>query len=426
MRDYHIRRDRSALTSGRIFRGGARRGSPLGWIAVAIGIGAAALVLWQFNAVQRAVLEVVGVKVTPTMTVLESAHQGDLAYQRGDLNASVAYYEQAVQMSPADVDILYELVRMLIYRSFSDDRNFPDIERAKQYGAQAVQVAPDNPRALAINCFALARAGQSEQAAQTCNQAIRLAPDNADAHAYLAQAYYDLSRYDVASEAARRALELNPQSIEGNTVYGLLLMALRRDAQAIEYFKKAALVNPRLEFPYYNLAIYALAISLNRDDDAMYQTAIRAYDQVLAMNKRSVKAYTSLCRAYFSRGEQNLARDNCKTATELDAAYTPAWRWLGEINYRTMAYEEAVTAFEGCVQHERSLPAGERQSECWVYGGLAYVQMGQCARAMPLFDEVLNWTRSAHMIELVNTGIRLCTGRAPAPPAPTPTAPSTG
>ena len=231
------------------------------------------------------------------------------------------------------------------------------------------QPIPDSARAFAIHCFALARASRSEEAAQSCNRAISLEPGNADAFAYLALANYDIGRLDAATDAAQQAVTLNPNSIEGNTAYAFVLTSQQRYDEALEFFVRATQINPRLVFPYFNLGATALGMALSSGEPQMYQLSVDAYDTILSMNLRNVKAYTSLCQVYLATGERNLARDNCLTATELDATYTRAWRWLGEVYYRNMEYEQAIDAFDRCASQEQDLPADRRQPECWYYRG---------------------------------------------------------
>ncbi|RMF52537.1 MAG: tetratricopeptide repeat protein [Chloroflexota bacterium] len=410
-RDYYIRRHQSALGKGLLFRERRRRRTALLLALVIVALIGTGIVFWQLSAIQPVVLAAFGIVQTPTPTALEAARQGDLAFWRGNLNAAIEHYTHAARLAPTNVDIVYELARMHIYRSFDDERNWPDRESALAYANQLVEANPRHGRAFAIQCYALVRLARSEEAAQACNRAITLLPEDANAHAYLALAYYDLARYDVAFEAAQRALQLDPNHLEGNTAYAFLLAASRRADQAIDHFKRAAAYNPRLEFPYFNLAAQALATGLQRGDQALNLLAINAYDTVLGMNRRSVKAYTSLCRAYFAIGERNLARDNCRTAVDIDPSYTTAWRWLGEVHYRLMEYEQAVEAFDTCRSLDAQVPAPVRQTECWSYGGLAYLSLGDCARAMPIFNDVLAWTTSQRAVELVNKGVAICNQR---------------
>ncbi|MCC7209817.1 MAG: tetratricopeptide repeat protein [Anaerolineae bacterium] len=408
--DLYIRRDRSSLGRGLIFGPQRRRGRPWLLYAVIVALAAAGLIVWQIDRVRPIALSLVGIVTTPTPTIVQAAHEGDLAFWRGDLDASLANYRHAAALAPDDLNIAYELIRMLIYRSYSDERNAPDGDEAVRL-ATALQTAyPDNTRAFGIHCFALARAGRSEEAAQSCNRAISLDPGNSDAYAYLALANYDIGRLDAASEAAQEAVRLNPNSIEGNTAYAFVLTSQQRYDDALEYFVRATQINPRLVFPYFNLGATALGMALRTGDPTMYQLSIDAYDTILSMNLRNVKAYTSLCQVYLATGDRNLARDNCLTATELDDAYTRSWRWLGEVYYRNMDYELAIDAFDRCASQEQDLPPDRRQPECWYYRGLAHVQIGDCPGALPIFGDVVGWTQSTRAIELVNEGFRLCTG----------------
>jgi len=419
-RDMYIRRDRSSLASGTIFRGKPRRTGSVLLVLCGLGLMGVAFIYWQLDTIQPAVWNALGFGGTATPTPLELARQGDLAYNRGDLDASVDYYRRAADLMPDNVDISYELIRMLIYRSYSDDRDTHDIQEAKRRADALAQAEPNNERALAISCYADTRSQQYETATQTCNRAVALAADDADAYAYLAQVLLEQGRLDAASDAARKALAINPNHIEGNTALAFILVSLRRAPDALDYLTKATQLNPRLEYPYYNLAAIALSVGLSRGDEATEQIAIKAYDTILSLNKRSVKAYTSLCRTYLALGERNLGKDNCQTATGLDSSYSPAWRWLGELHYGSSEYAEAIQAFNECVSTEKNIPATDRQPECWVYGGLAYVQSGNCPSALPLFDDVLDWTSSTKMIDLVNKGIRICTGVTVQMMTPTP------
>lgn len=410
-RHYYIRRDQSALGRGLLFRERRRRSTPVLLVLLIAALLGMSVVFWQLSAVQSAVFAVFGIVQTPTLNVIQAARQGDLAFWRGNLNVAIEHYTHAARLAPNNVDVVYELARMHIYRSFDDERNLADREAALAYANQLVATNPSNGRAFAIQCYALVRLARSEEAAQACNRAITLIPDDPNPHAYLALAYFDLARYDVAFEAAQRALQLDPNHLEGNTAYAFLLAASRRADQALDHFKRAAAYNTRLEFPYFNLAAQALAMGLQRGDQALNLLAVNAYDTVLGMNRRSVKAYTSLCRAYFAIGERNLARDNCRTAVDIDPSYTPAWRWLGEIHYRMMEYEQAVEAFNACRERDAQVPAPVRQTECWSYGGLAYLSLGDCKRAMPIFNDVLAWTTSQRAIELTNKGVAICNQR---------------
>lgn len=427
--EFRIRRDVSILGDGSLFGRRRRKIQPWQFGLWLLAMAVMGVVIWRFNDIQPRVLALVGTAPTPTPTAVEFARRGDLAFWRGDLNAAIAHYRSAAALTPSNPDVLYELARMLLYRSY-DARNEKDPTEAEQWATRSVDSNPTSSRAYTILCFALVRIGKYEEAVQSCLRALDLNRNDADAHAYLSLAYLELDRADVAFEEADKAVKLNPDSIDAQTAYALTLETQRRFETAVEHYQRARSINPRLEFPYFNLAGAAYRIAVNRGDSDGFQAAIDAYNQVLSINKTSVRAYTNLCFTYFARGEPNLARDNCQTATTIDPGYTPAWRWLGELYYRKSEYEEAIRAFEECAKREQALSVGSRQVECWVYRGLAYRQLEQCDKAMPVFADLLSWTDSRNTIRLANLGVDGCNqlaqrqGAPQASPTPSRAAPS--
>ena len=407
--DLHIRRDQSALAEGALF--GRRRRSVARWkialfFAALVFLG---LVLWQADNLRPRLLAILGTGATATPNAEEYFRRGDLAFARGDLDTAIDNYRQAANQIPYNVDILYELSRMLLYRSYDDARDAADIAEAQEWAAQALETNPGNARAHTINCFALLRAEKSEDAVRACRQSIELKSNDSEPHAYLSMAYLDLGRIDEAAQEGKQAVTLNERSIDANTAYAQALASQNKFDAALDYYQRATLINPRLEFPYFNLGYTAYSIAITKGDTSKYQVATTAYNTVLSINSRNAKAYTRLCWTYMASGEWNLARDNCVTATDIDGSYSPAWRWLGEVRYRTMDYAGAITAFQKCAELESSLTFDRRQPECWVLRGLAYYQASHdCDQAMPIFSEVLSWAHDARTIRLANEGIGLC------------------
>jgi tetratricopeptide (TPR) repeat protein len=423
MSDYRIRRDRSSLGSGTLFNGRRRREwlRPL-LMANALVVGLALLVWWQFPEAQKLALGAIGSAPTATPNAVQLAQRADRAFWRGDLNAAVEDYRAAARQRPDEVGILYEFARMLIYRSYDDPRNVPNRDEALQIAQQAVDADPTNPRAYTILCWAQTVFELYEEAARNCLRAIDLNPNDAEAHAFLGVAYDGSLRFEEAGEEARRGVTINPQSIEANTVYGNLLMTRRRYDLAKNYFEAAVRLHPRLAQSHFYLGGLNRVMATTLGQPELLEAAISNYNAVLSMNRRSIKAYVRLCQTYMQTGQFNLAKDNCNTATTLDAESTEAWRFLGEALYRTRAYDDAIRAFAECSNREQALPIAQRQWQCWAYQGLAHERMQRCPQAFPLFYDLLIWTDSPKAIELVNTGLDLCGGTAPVTPTPTPLA----
>ncbi len=394
-------------------------------------MGFMGLVVWQFDKIQPQVAAMVGQAPTATPPAAFFWQAADNAYWRGDLATAISNYRAVVKQQPSNVDLLYELARVLIYHSYDDRRNTKaDETEALDWATKAVDSNPSNARAFAIDCFALETIGRAEDSVRACIRSIDLNPNGADAHAYLAAAYSDLSRFDTALQEGEKAVELDPKNIDAHTYLGWVLRYKGRNDAALDELKKAADINPQLEFPYFNLAY--LSIGLNK-----YEIAIQAYTKVLSMDKSSVKAYTRLCETYYRMGETNLAKDNCNNAINLDDGYTAAHKWLGQILYVRRDYEDAITQFETCATQENQSLSNQEithddfLTECWSLHGLAWFLLGDCDKAMPIFNDLLSWTHDKKAIELANTGINKCATTyqglyktpTPIPPSPVPPEP---
>lgn len=416
MNDLRIRRDRSALSNGLMF--GQKRRSRLRrwhlwlWLLAMAGVG---IVIWQFNHVQPVVLKLVGISSTPTPTGPEYAHRGDLAFIRGNLDDAVLNYGEATKQTPTDLGVLYELTRILIYRSY-DSRHSADAQEAVKWATKAVEANPNNTRAEAINCFALSNAGHDEDAIRFCTHALASSdpqdPITGDIHAYLATAYLGEGNYKAAADEADTGLKLNLNGLDTNTIYGLIASYQPKTYEAaLQAFDNATKVNPRLEFPWFNLGNMARTMAIRDNSPQLFDTAVKAYNSILTLNTNNVKAYVRLCQTYLTFGRPNSARDTCKTATLIDPSYTDAWAELGEVLYRSEDYTGAVTAFKNCTDREQSVAVKNRQTRCWYYQGLALALTGDCKRALPIFTDLLSWvSNDAHAIDLSNKGIGLCEG----------------
>jgi tetratricopeptide (TPR) repeat protein len=421
--DLRIRRDRSVLADGSMF-GRRRRGLQPWKIGLwLLAMGFMGLVIWQFNYIQPKVLAMVGTSATATPPASWYFQNADRAFWRGDLDAAVDNYREAAKQLPRNVDVLYELARMLIYRSYGDRRFVArDIGEALTWAAQAVETNPGSYRAYAINCFALETNDEYESAVRSCIRATDLNPNDADSHAFLSAAYASSQRLDAALDEGRKAVEANDKSIDAHRNYAYALWYKGLFDSALENFKQAVAINPRLEFPYFELA--AFGVGRNK-----YELAIQSYQRVLSMNPRSVKAYTRLCETYYRMGETPLAMDNCRNSITLDNDFTAAHKWLGQVYYTRRNYEGAIEEFETCADQEakQNVAPEQRFVECYYLRGLAKYYLDLCEEAMPIFSDVLAWTHDKNAIDKTNQGMNMCANKHPGqfqPPTPIPPTPT--
>ena len=437
--DLRIRRDRSALADGTLFgrrRKGISRWKLALWLLV---VGTALLILWQRTKVQPLVMAMIGEAPTATPDNLTYAQRGYTAFLQGNLELAIDDYclashglnyptfssprcdppkEDSAEARQIDVNIAYELIRVLIYRSYDDRRLGIYDQDGETWGRVITTVFPKNERAHAIYSFALTNNNHAEQAVPEGLTALSLNKQDGEAHAYLSAAYYSSARYSDAVSEGEQAISLAPQSVDAHIAAAqALFISSQFDAAQNEY-QAAITINPRLGLSYFYLA--AFFVFRNQQE-----AAIAEYDQVLTLDNKSVKAYTRKCAAYFNIGVTDKALANCQNATTLDKSYTDAWKWQGQVLYNRRDYEDALLSFSNCRDLENQavkkseLKTGDRLPECWYLAGLTYYLLGKCDRAYPLFNEVLSFTDNSLAIRLTRKGIDGCGATNPNIPTPT-------
>ncbi len=396
----YIRRDRSNLHFGRQAR---RRGNRMFYILWLLTMLVAVGVIWQFNTVQSWVLASVGSEPTPTMDAVTLAQLGERAYWRGDIEQAITYYEQAAQLAPNDVDILFEYARMLVYRSYAGRRYRYRAAEALEVAQHMVEIAPNNARAQAMLCLTLLENDRPEEAISAGLRAEQLAPNYAEAKAYLSMAYRNAGRPNQAFQKADEAVKLDPNSLDARRALALGLAFVGEFDAAIQQYERAIQIHPRFDALYFELAVYYKA-------QQNYEAAIAAYDMVLAMEPDNVKAYTRKCETYFTMREDALAQEACEQAIQLDPTYPEAYRQLGMVRYTRRNYEGAIESFDMCakLQEEQNIPLPDREIECWYIRGLAWSLLARCDRAWPILQEALQMHPSEKIKGLINEGLMSC------------------
>ncbi len=396
----YIRRDKSNLHFGRQAR---RRGNNVFVVAWLVMMVVLVAVIWRFNNVQSWVLASVGVESTPTLDAITLAQQGERAYLAGDIELAIQNYEEAARLAPNNIDILFEYGRMLVYRSYAGRSFRYRAEEALEVARQAVEIAPDNPRAQALLSLALLENSRAEEAISAGLIAQQLAPDYAEARAYLSMAYRSAGRPNQAFQKADEAVNLDPNSLDARRALALGLAFVGEFNAAIQQYERAIQIHPRFDALYFELAVYYKA-------QQNYEAAIAAYDMVLAMEPDNVKAYTRKCETYFTMREDSLAQEACEQALELDASYAEAHRQLGMVRYTRRNYEGAIESFEECarIQVAQNIALYDREIECWYIRGLAHSLLARCDQAWPVLKESLQMNPGEQIKGYINQGLMSC------------------
>ncbi|MCJ7676518.1 MAG: hypothetical protein MUO35_02195, partial [Anaerolineales bacterium] len=268
---------------------------------------------------------------TPTRTALSFSEEGKTYFSAGDLGRAIDAYQQAVDLIPADSQLLAELARIQTYysaqRPSAEERRTQLVE-ARQSADAAVQANPDNGYAHAIRTLAFDWSATEEQGAtregfltEALNAAVRASqlelprsPVWALALAFQAEVLADQQRTTEAQDKARYALDWAPDSMDVHRVYGTVLQASGSYAASITEFLRAAEINPNLTFLYIQIGANYRRIG----GESATTLSLEYFDRAVRINEQlgiqDPGPYQAIARTYMQMGEFFSAARNMQAA----------------------------------------------------------------------------------------------------------------
>jgi tetratricopeptide (TPR) repeat protein len=360
----------------------------------------------QQDRIQLAALDMVGMAPTSTPFASWWAEQGYNQFLQGQLEQALVSYENAVRQQPDNINYLYEFGRTLIELNRDavpgdPNRSISDAERASQVGDHALEVAPQDVRSYTLKATALVWNGDSESAIPIGLQGIEVNNAFAPLLATLARAYTDIGRYQQGLTYGEDAIRVDPYSQEAHRAYAYALILVGERQQAIRQLEDAVAINPNMPAPFFELALQYR--SLER-----FQETIAAYEAVLTMQPRNVRALFRMCETFSMIGQDDQARGYCEDAITSDPTFARSYRALGMVDYRRRNYEGAIENFNICTD------LGSSELECYYLKGLSHYYLGNCDDAWNILGDSLTRVQatgdnSSPVVESIQSGLRLVT-----------------
>ena len=316
---------------------------------------------------------------TPTRTINSWALEGESHFDAGNLNLAIAAYQQATQVDASDAQVWAELARIQAYSSrllSNDADRLTRLTEALQSVDQAVALAPDDSKVIAIRAFVLdwnadpaldaLRSGDKKaadfifEADQDAVHALALNSQNPLTLAYYAEILVDEQKWTQAEQYIKPALELGPQVMDVHRVYGYYLESTLNYRQAIEEYQAALGINPNLTFLYisigHNYRTLALKSTIPAQQDDLYKLARTSYAKAITINDQlkinDPSPYLAIAKTYAQQGQFFAAALNAQKAIELDPTNADLYGQLGDIYKRGRNFETSIIALrcavEGC------------------------------------------------------------------------------
>ena len=410
---------REPLGQGNLtFRRRRRRFPFLGIAVYLLILAAAVYVFLHLDRYQPKVLAMVGPDPTATPSADQYIRQAEAMYQEGDLLAAADAYRQALTLDPENIDLMFELSRMLTMSAQLDpllleDETRANLQEASDVADQIILLAPEDPRGHAAKSRALDYQGEIQQAAVEAIRAVEIDPNYATGNAYLAEAYADLKQLRQAREAAQRAIELDPYNVDARRNYAYVLEFYGDYGGAVQQYLQALQLHSNLLDLWYGLA-------RNYRGAGQTAEAVQTYEQIIRRTPDDPRPYTELGRTYFEVRDDDAAQsvlesavklvcDNCPRFTyeELarndyqydtsqlpDTIYEPAWRRLGQVYHTRRNFEDAVAIYEELVAFYES-KGEDPPIEAYLVLASDYYYIDRSPDDNPLCDRALHYADAA-------------------------------
>jgi len=377
---------------------------------------------------------------TPTRTAASWAEEGQAQFLAGNLPAAIQAYKMATRLDPQNGKLWAELARIQVYSSAllpTDEEKFIRRKEALKSADTAVQVAPESALTHAVRAFTLDWLATSNlatpdesarwlsDAESEAARALQIAPNDPLALAYYAEVLLDQDKWLQANRYAQQAVKNGPNLLDTHRVYAAVLETLGQYNRAIQQYKEAIKLAPNLTFLY--LRVGANYRRLGSDPQAMeiyrrelYQKAIDYFAAAAKINQRlginDPLPYIAIARSYAQIGEFFIAARNAERALLMDPTNPNTYAALGMIYIKARNYEGAVPvlkcAVEGCSAKEteailndlrkrftgfenvkgvpvQPLPLTNTQvAFYYVSYGSVLAALNHCDKALPVLDRV--------------------------------------
>lgn len=195
----------------------------------------------------------------------------------------------------------------------------------------------------------------------------------------IAEMYLAEEKYGVAEDYARQAVSLDPNHKTALLMVGKLLQMQSLSREALEFYLKAAVLDPNDADPiFFTGNIY---LDVGKPSDAISQ-----YQRVLRVNQRYPRANSQMGQALLRLKQYKEALQAANQEKEINPDLPDAYLLAGEANYELKQYTACAVEYQKAV----SKKAGSAS---------VLVRMARCHRLNGSLDSAQSLLRQAQSIE---------------------------
>ncbi|MBC7287538.1 MAG: tetratricopeptide repeat protein [Armatimonadetes bacterium] len=267
---------------------------------------------------------------------------------------AIQQFEKAISLQPDYVDALVGAGAAYIDLGYQKGAGSPEaadaFSRAIQYLEKAVTIAPTRADVHAELARAYLAADRLEAAVAEAENALRLDPKNLIALNTAGSVYYYRGEMAIALDYFSRAAEINPNDAQTHVNLGNTYFQMNSWHQAREEYQRALDLIPtaKIANTAFQRAKLYFAIGLCFDRTLNYDKEIEALSQAIHLDDAYFDAYLQLAAAYAAQKEYRAAAQALRIAVQKasnDADRVRAYLELGRTLEQAGNTHEAVAAY---------------------------------------------------------------------------------
>lgn len=311
----------------------------------------------------------------PTQDPAERLARADGNWQEGRIEAAIQDYQAAVAGAPNDVVAHYRITLGLLMEGQLDD--------ALEAAERTITADPFSSDAWAIRAMALDWNRRYGEAIASGLRALEINPNNARAMAFIAEAYLDSDEPELARSMVESALEIDPNSYEAYRVRAQIAQNWDFDAiTAKADFQQAYDLAPNLPQQTIDLSLVTVAASANDATGADYEGAIALLADLLELNPENSRAlYWAGYFYYTGQGDPQQASGYLARCVEANPDSIDCQGLLGRVQ---MATDQNTAAIESL---QRAINLGTTSPRHYLWIGRAQIAIGNCPAAIPFLQQ---------------------------------------
>jgi tetratricopeptide (TPR) repeat protein len=306
--------------------------------------------------------------------------------RRNNFQGAVTFGNQALKLYETDMDTI-----LLMAKAHLGLQNYQDAQR---FASKAIEL--DASHLEAHSLFAKIEAGLHgvEAGAAYISQMLgrfviikgQQVPQAAiDYRVTLGEIYVQDEKYKPAEDAFRQAISLDPNHKRALINLGKILQAQNLHQQALEYYLKAAVLDPSDADPiFFSGQLYA---ETNRLEDAT-----RQFERVLKINPRYPKAHVNLGQMALRKSNPQAALESAMQERTINPDLSDAYVLAAEAYFALRQYSNCAAEYQRAVSKKGQ-------------GATTLVKMARCYRLAGALDSAGSLLRQAVQVESGNPDI---------------------